>query len=247
MVKPKSILLSLVAWAVLWELAARYAASDMFPPLSHVVATAFSLVQLQSFKDAIVITARAFATGMALAIVVGVPVGALMGRFKPVDRILNVWVNIFIAAPLTAVVPALMPILGIGETTVVATVFLFAVWVIIIDTREGMVGINRSLLEMARSHGATRWQMFSKIMLPSAMPEVMTGIRLSVVRGIKGVIIGQIVVAVVGLGELFDTYLHGFQMDRFWALVMIVFLLGMTLMGAVGLVERRLTRHAKVR
>ena len=247
MAKQKPVLLSLVAWAVLWELAARYAASDMFPPLSHVVTTAFSLVQLQSFKDAIVITARAFATGMALAIVVGVPVGALMGRFKPVDRILNVWVNIFIAAPLTAVVPALMPILGIGETTVVATVFLFAVWVIIIDTREGMVGINRSLLEMARSNGATRWQMFSKIMLPSAMPEVMTGIRLSVVRGIKGVIIGQIVVAVVGLGELFDTYLHGFQMDRFWALVMIVFLLGMMLMGAVGLVERRLTRHAKVR
>lgn len=247
MVKQKAVFLSLAAWALLWELAARYADTDMFPPLSVVVLTAFKLVQLQSFKDAIVITARAFATGMALAIVIGVPVGALMGRFKPIDRILNVWVNIFIAAPLTAVVPALMPILGIGETTVVATVFLFAVWVIIIDTREGMVGINRSLIDMARSNGATRWQMFSKIMLPSAMPEVMTGIRLSVVRGIKGVIIGQIVVAVVGLGELFDTYLHGFQMDRFWALVMIVFLLGMTLMGAVGLVERRLTRHAKVR
>jgi len=170
-----------------------------------------------------------------------------MGRFKPVDRILNVWVNIFISAPLTAVVPALMPILGIGEATVVATVFLFAVWVIIIDTREGMVGINRSLLEMARSLGASRWQMFTRIMLPSAMPEVMTGIRLSVVRGIKGVIIGQIVVAVVGFGALFESYLHSFEMARFWALVMIVFLLGMVMMGLIGLAERRLTRHARVR
>lgn len=247
MAKQKPVFLSLIVWALLWEIAARYAATDMFPPLSLVVQTAFSLVHLQSFQNAIVITARAFATGMALAIAVGVPVGALMGRIKAVDRILNVWVNIFISAPLTAVVPALMPILGIGETTVVATVFLFAVWVIIIDTREGMVGINRSLLEMARSLGASRWQMFSRIMLPSAMPEVMTGIRLSVVRGIKGVIIGQIVVSVVGLGELFDSYLHSFQMDRFWALVMIVFLLGMSMMGVVGVVERRLTRHAKVR
>lgn len=245
--KTKPIVLSLLAWALLWELAARSAATDMFPPLTVVVQTAFSLVHLQSFQNALVITARAFATGMALAIVIGVPVGALMGRFKPVDRILNVWVNVAISAPLTAVVPALMPILGIGETTVVATVFLFAVWVIIIDTREGMISISRSLLDMARSLGATRWQMFSRIMLPSAMPEVMTGIRLSVVRGIKGVIIGQIVVAVVGMGELFDSYLHGFQMDRFWALVMIVFLLGMSMMGAVGLIERRLTRHAKVR
>ncbi|MDX3904704.1 MAG: ABC transporter permease subunit [Pigmentiphaga sp.] len=247
MAKQKPVLLSLLAWAILWELAARYTANDMFPPLSTVVQTAFELTGLQSFKSALVITARAFAIGMLLSILVGIPVGALMGRFKPIDRILNVWVNVFISAPLTAVVPALMPILGIGETTVVATVFLFAVWVIIIDTREGMIGINRSLVEMARSLGATRWQMFSKIMLPSAMPEVMTGIRLSVVRGIKGVIIGQIVVAVVGFGELFDSYLHSFEMARFWALVMIVFLLGMVMMGLVGAAERRLTRHARVR
>lgn len=247
MVKQKPVVLSLLAWAVLWELAARYAANDMFPALSAVVQTAFELVGLQSFKNALLITARAFAIGMLLSVLVGIPVGALMGRFKPVDRILNVWVNIFISAPLTAVVPALMPILGIGEATVVATVFLFAVWVIIIDTREGMVGINRSLLEMARSLGASRWQMFTRIMLPSAMPEVMTGIRLSVVRGIKGVIIGQIVVAVVGFGALFESYLHSFEMARFWALVMIVFLLGMVMMGLVGLAERRLTRHARVR
>ncbi|WP_299452321.1 ABC transporter permease subunit [uncultured Pigmentiphaga sp.] len=247
MVKQKPVVLSLLAWAVLWELAARYAANDMFPALSAVVQTAFELVGLQSFKNALLITARAFAIGMLLSVLVGIPVGALMGRFKPVDRILNVWVNIFISAPLTAVVPALMPILGIGEATVVATVFLFAVWVIIIDTREGMVGINRSLLEMARSLGASRWQMFTQIMLPSAMPEVMTGIRLSVVRGIKGVIIGQIVVAVVGFGALFESYLHSFEMARFWALVMIVFLLGMVMMGLIGLAERRLTRHARVR
>ncbi len=247
MVKQKPVVLSLLAWAVLWELAARYAANDMFPALSAVVQTAFELVGLQSFKNALLITARAFAIGMLLSVLVGIPVGALMGRFKPVDRILNVWVNIFISAPLTAVVPALMPILGIGEATVVATVFLFAVWVIIIDTREGMVGINRSLLEMARSLGASRWQMFTRIMLPSAMPEVMTGIRLSVVRGIKGVIIGQIVVAVVGFGALFESYLHSFEMARFWALVMIVFLLGMVMMGLIGLAERRLTRHARVR
>jgi len=247
MVKQKPVLLSLLAWAIIWEFAARYAANDMFPPLSGVVQTAFELTGLQSFKKALVITARAFAIGMLLSILVGIPVGALMGRFKPVDRILNVWVNIFISAPLTAVVPALMPILGIGEVTVVATVFLFAVWVIIIDTREGMVGINRSLIEMARSLGASRWEMFSKIMLPAAMPEVMTGLRLSVVRGIKGVIIGQIVVSVVGFGELFDSYLHSFEMARFWALVMIVFLLGMVMMGIVGMAERRLTRHARVR
>ncbi|MEW5420361.1 ABC transporter permease [Amorphus sp. 3PC139-8] len=241
------ILLSLVAWALFWEVATQIADSTMFPPLSAILVTIGEVVQLTSFQNALVVTARSFALGMALALAVGIPVGALMGRFEAADKILNVWVNIFISAPLTAVVPALMPLLGIGEATVVATVFLFAVWVIIIDTREGICGVSPSLVEMARSNGATRWQMFWKILLPSAMPEVMTGIRLGVVRGVKGVIIGQIVIALVGFGALFETYLQTFQMTRFWALVLVVFTLGFVLVELVGLFEKRLTRHAKSR
>ncbi|WP_018699297.1 ABC transporter permease [Amorphus coralli] len=241
------VFLSLLAWALFWELSTRIAGSTMFPPLSAIIITIGDVVQLKSFQTALVVTARAFAIGLGLALVVGILVGALMGRFDTADRILNVWVNIFISAPLTAVVPALMPLLGIGETTVVATVFLFAVWVIIIDTREGIRGVSPSLVEMARSNGATRWQMFRKILLPSAMPEVMTGVRLGVVRGVKGVIIGQIIIALVGFGALFETYLQTFQMTRFWALVLVVFSLGFVLVEIVGLLERRLTLHAKSR
>lgn len=247
MIRNYPIAISLLVWAALWEVVTRAIGSNMFPPLSVVIATVVEIAQLSSFQDALLVTVRSFAIGMALALVVGIPVGALMGRFQAVDKILNVWVNIFISAPLTAVVPALMPILGIGETTVVATVFLFAVWVIIIDTREGIHTVSPSLVEMARSNGATRWQMFRKILLPSAMPEVLTGIRLGVVRGVKGVIIGQIIIAMVGFGGLFDTYLATFQMERFWALVLTVFTLGFVMVQLVGLLERRLTFYAKAR
>lgn len=234
---------SLFCWALLWEIGARYIGNDMFPPLTTVLVTAVEVMQFASFKAALVATARAFFIGMALSLVVGITIGALMGRFQAVDRIFNVWVNIFLSAPLTALVPALMPILGIGEATVVATVFLFAVWVIIIDTREGVRNTPASLVEMARTYGATRWQMFSRILVPAAMPEIMTGIRLSVVRGVKGVIIGQIVIALIGFGGLFDNYLKRFQMERFWALVVTVFALGFLLVGIVGLIEKRLTTY----
>lgn len=239
--------LSLLFWLVLWEIGTRIVGSNMFPPPTIIIATIGEVVQLASFQEALIVTARAFAIGLGLALIVGIPVGALMGRFPSVDKILNVWVNIFISAPLTAVVPALMPLLGIGETTVIATVFLFAVWVIIIDTREGIHSVSPSLVEMARSNGATRWQMFTKILLPAAMPEVLTGIRLGVVRGVKGVIIGQIIIALVGFGGLFDTFLATFQMDRFWALVMIVFGLGFALVQIVGMLEKRMTFYARSR
>jgi NitT/TauT family transport system permease protein len=240
-------LLSLLAWAALWELAGRLMQTDIVPPLTSVLMAAWELVQQGSFQGALAVTARAFAIGMALALVVGVIVGTLMGALRPVDRLLNVWVNIFISAPLTALVPALMPLLGIGETTVVATVFLFAVWVIVIDTQAGIQTVNRSLVEMGRMFGATRAQIFFKVLLPAAMPEILTGIRLGVVRGVKGVVIGQIVIALVGFGELFELYLQSFEMERFWALVLIIFAIAFALVEAVAMVERRFEFYAKSR
>ena len=234
---------SLFFWALLIEVSARIAGSDLFPPLTVVIATAFGIMQFASFQQALLVTARSFAIGLALSLCVGITVGALMGRFQAVDKIMNVWVNIFLSAPLTALVPALMPILGIGDATVITTVFLFAVWVVIIDTREGIRNTPRSLVEMARVNGATRWQMFTKILVPAALPEIMTGVRLAVVRGVKGVIIGQIIIALIGFGGLFEDYLKRFQMERFWALVLVVFIMGFTLVGLVGLLERRLTTY----
>ncbi len=242
-----SIVLSIIFWALVWEISARAISSSLFPPLSVVLIAVGDVLQLHSFRAAFVQTARDFAIGMAFVVLVGITVGFLMGRYRTVDRILNVWVNIFLSAPLTALIPALMPLLGIGEVTVISTVFLFGVWVLIIDTREGIRNVPISLIEMGRVYGATRWQMFSRIMLIYAMPEVMTGLRLACVRSVRGLIVGQIVIALVGFGGLFQTFLEGYSTERFWALVVIVFALSFALTGLIGLLERRLTPHARDR
>ena len=91
---------------------------------------------------------------MALSIVIGVPLGILMGRVKIADDLLGMWVNIFSSAPLSALVPVLMILFGFGEKTIVAAVFLFAIWIIVLDTRAGVRHISPSLIEMARSYGA---------------------------------------------------------------------------------------------
>ncbi|MBJ3774770.1 ABC transporter permease [Acuticoccus mangrovi] len=240
-------LLTLIAWALVWEVVAQSVEISVLPPLSSVLVGVTEVVQLKSFRLALLETGRAFGIGMALSVVVGVPLGVLMGVFRPADRLLNVWANVFISAPLTAVVPALMPLLGIGQTTVIATVFLFAVWVIVLDAREGVRKVNPSLIDMARTHHASRLAIFTKILVPGALPEVLTGIRLAVVRGVKGVIIGQIVIALVGFGALFDLYLQTFSMERFWALVIIIFVLAFLLVEGVGLIERRVAFYAKSR
>jgi NitT/TauT family transport system permease protein len=250
---PKSLLdripsgLSLLVWAAVWELIGRFGGVDLIPPMSSIAVKAFEIVQTDSFLKALSVTAQAFGTGMVLAIVIGIPLGVLMGIWRPAEKLLNVWVNIFISAPLTALVPALMPLLGIGQTTVVATVFLFAVWVLVIDTQAGIRHVGSSLVDMARLFGGTRTQIFFKVLLPGALPEILTGLRLAVVRGVKGVVIGQIIIALLGFGELFELYLQNFLMEEFWALVFVVFALAFVLVELVGIVERRFDFYASSR
>ena len=85
------------------------------------------------------------------------------------------------------------------------------------------------------------------IVVPAAMPEIITGIRLSVVRAVKGVIVGQIVIALIGFGGLFNTYLSYFLMERFWALIIVVFVMSFSIIGLVELLERRIAFYAKSR
>ena len=156
---------SLLIWAVLWEIVGRTGVVFLLPPLTDVLAALAELSGKASFWTATASTLRSFAIGMALAILVGVPLGILMGRSEAADRLLGMWVNIFVSAPLSALVPILMILFGLGETTVMLAVFLFAVFIIALDARAGVGEMQRSLEEMALSYGATPAQLYGKIIV----------------------------------------------------------------------------------
>ena len=235
---------SLILWAVIWELVGRTGLFDIFPPLTEVVKAGAEMIPTDKFQDAIVLTFRNYMTGMVLAVLVGIPFGALMGASKVIDRLFGTWVNVFVSAPLTALVPVLMVLFGIGETTVVASVFLFALWVIVLDTRAGVIGINPSLPEMARSFGSGPVRIFFQIYLPAALPEVLAGVRLGLIRAVKGVVIGQLLVAIMGVGELFELYSRNFLFEEFWALLFIIFAFAFGTSEVVGIVEKRIEHWA---
>ena len=238
---------SLIVWALVWEIVGRHgghlsdSADDRDRP--RRLRTGAD----GSWQNATLITLRSFVLGMALPIVVGVPLGVLMGRFRVIDNIFGLWVNMFVSAPLSALVPILMILFGLGETTVFVTVFLFAVWIIVLDARAGVMQVPPSLIEMGRSYGASRWTIFTKIILLSALPEILAGIRIGLIRGVKGVVIGQILVSIIGYGELFELYSRSFDMERFWALTIILFAAAMLLSAAVEHFEKRIEYYAGAR
>jgi NitT/TauT family transport system permease protein len=238
---------SLLVWMVAWEIVGRLDLVFLLPPFTEVLAAAVDLVKTPSWQAATVTTLRAFAIGMAAAVAVGVPLGVLMGRVRRADDLLGMWVNVFVSAPLTALVPVLMILFGFGETTIVVTVFLFAVWIIVLDTRAGIRHISPSLIEMARSYGASRPALYGKVMLWAALPEILAGIRLGFIRGVKGVVIGQLLVAIIGYGALLETFSRNFRMAQFWALTIILFAFAMVVAELLERVERKVEYYAGAR
>ncbi len=235
---------SLLIWAVAWEIIGRAGVSFILPPLSEVLSKMVEIVPQDNFLIALGITARCFLLGVGFSILIGVPLGVLMGRLIVLDRLVLPWVNMFISAPLSALVPVLMVLFGFGEETVIITTFLFAVWIIILNARAGVMQISPSLVEMARSFGASNWQAFSSIYLWAALPEILAGVRIGVIRGVKGVIIGQLLVSVVGFGKLFEIYSSNFLMLHFWALLLVLFFFAFLFAEGLAWLERKVEYYA---
>jgi len=238
---------SLLVWAVAWEVVGRLHLSFLLPPLSSVLVTMVEIVPTHTFLAALWITAYAFFGGLLIAIAVGVPLGLLIGQSVIADRIFLPWVNLFLAAPLTALVPVIMVLFGLGQTTIVLTVVLFAIWIIVLDTRAGVQSVAPSLVEMAWSFGASRWIIFRRIYFWSALPEILAGVRVGVLRAVKGVIIGQLLVTIIGFGALFQTYSSGFMMEEFWAALLVLLTCAFIFDEGLGWLQRRVAYYASSR
>ncbi len=238
---------SLILWGLIWEIVGRLGVTFFVPPLSEVVHTLITVIGTPAFTKALSETAYAFVVGVTAAVTIGIPTGILMGKNRLLDELLLPWVNIFLSAPLTALVPVLMVLFGFGMKSIIITTTLFAIWIIILNSRAGVMQINRSLVEMAHSFGATPMDAFTKIYFWAALPEILGGVRIGIIRAVKGVIIGQLLISIVGFGALFELYSSNFLMSHFWAVLIVLFAMAFTISEFLAYLERRVGYYAAKR
>src|ERR671910_351319 len=185
-------------------------------------------------------TFRGYKIPIAFSVLVWCLVWEVVGRLGLISLI----------PPFTEVLgamPALIALLGFGLSTMIVTVFVFSVWVIALDTQVGVERVSPSLVEMGRSFGASKRDLYLKILFFAALPELLAGIRLGLIRGLKGVIIGQLLIAVVGMGYLFELYSRSFLMPEFWALLILLFASAFLASEAVAYFERKVSFYATAR
>lgn len=143
-----------------------------------------------------------FLYGFAGAVVIGILIGTAMGSSRVVRDYLDPIVNALYATPVIALGPLFILWLGIGIASKIAVVFILAVLPVIINTDTGIRNVDPHILETASAFSATRRQVFFKVMIPAALPFVLTGIRLGVGRGLIGVVAGELFASQAGMGYL---------------------------------------------
>jgi len=236
--------LAVVAFLILWELSARHRwIEPLFTSSPSRVFTAFrELVRTGELQRNGLASLRLFLSGMSLAIGIGVPLGIVIGWYRRINAIIDPFISILYATPRLALIPLILLWFGVGDQSRVVVVFLTAFFPIVINTTSGVRAIDPQLLRVSRVFGANDMQIFRTLALPTALPYIMTGIRLAIGQGLIGVVVAEFFLGKTGIGSMITRAGYTLRSDVAMVGVLIVAASSLILTAALRFIERRLAR-----
>jgi ABC-type nitrate/sulfonate/bicarbonate transport system permease component len=235
-------LVSLVVAIVGWEVVGWALDFTFLPPFSRVALAWWELFVEGTMVRNLFASLAGLVAGFTLAAIVGLAVGALMGLSQKVEHVLDIYVNALLASPSITYVPIFFIFFGVSRITQLAVIFWYAVFIIIVNTCVAVRSADEELVEMARSFGASDRQLLWKVRFPCALPLIMAGLRLGVGRAVKGMINGEMFIALVGLGAMIRNYAAAFDVEHLLAIILNVLVLAVLAASLVQAVDRRLTK-----
>jgi sulfonate transport system permease protein len=231
---------AIVVFLLIWEFLAPGWNKLIIRPPSAIAVAFVELIQNGELVDALVISLRAFVAGLAIAILIGVPLGIVTGRWRFAFNAFDPLVSALYSVPAVALIPLLSFIFrSQGEVSRIAAVAIFCIFPVLINTQQGVRNIDRGLLEVARAFNTSERRLWTDVIIPSSLPFMLAGIRLSIGRGLIGMIVAEFFLGLVGLGYLIIAYGNVFRIDRMFVPVIVVATLGITFMGLVQWLEGR--------
>jgi NitT/TauT family transport system permease protein len=234
--------LSVVAFLCVWEYFGLTVDPLFLAAPSKIVEAGIDLIRSGELFSAFLATFYPFAIGMAITIIGGIIIGVAMAQWRLLEYMLDPFINALYAIPRIALVPLIMLWAGLGVGGKVFILVSIAIFPVIINTFSGIRDVRGSMLEVGRAYGATRSQIFFKIIMPATIPFVMTGIRLAVGMGIIGIIVGEFFTAQTGLGGMIVTYANVFATAKLFVPIIVIGVMGVVLTEMVQALERRLSR-----
>jgi NitT/TauT family transport system permease protein len=234
-------LLSLLIVGLVWEIAGR---SGRWPlilaPISDIWIKFLQLAGTGELQRHILVSLNEFFVGFAIAAVLGVLLGIAIASSETAKDFIDPWVSAVYATPTVALAPLFIFMFGIDAPSKMAVVFLLAIFPVVINTATGMRSTDQVYIDAARSFSASRVQIFTKVLIPSALPFIVAGLRLGIGRGLVGVVVGEFIGARAGLGYLIFRSSQAFQIDAMWVGVFVLAGTGVLAVIVLQKVERRM-------
>lgn len=222
-----------------WMFAAQQFGRNVVPSPQATFEAAQRLIAEGRLQSAFGASLAVYLSGYVLAVICAISIGVLMGGFRALGKTLEVYVFALAATPRVAFIPMIIMTLGVGAEAKIFVVFLGALMPILINTYAGILGADEELVEMARSTGASRRRIFVEIVLPGAVPFVLTGMRIGATIGLINTVVAELYTAVSGLGGLLALYGNTFRMAEYFVVVLTLALIGVVVTETLRLVESR--------
>ncbi|SRR6266568_71525 len=232
----------LVAGVVAWQVIGLESANFVFVPLTTTLSSLGKLISDGSLPGALASSFSVYAVGEVMAVVSGAAVGLLFARRVILRRAFEPYLVALYAAPMVALIPFLLALIGFGFWPKVIVVFLFAFFPVEFSTQRGAQSVAPELLDVARAFRTSERGIWRHVVVPYTLPYLMTGVRQALARGLVGMIAAEFFLSAGGLGSLLITQSEQFDTGAMLATTLVITVVGVALMAAGRLVERRFAR-----
>ncbi|MDR2089584.1 MAG: ABC transporter permease [Clostridiales Family XIII bacterium] len=231
----------IIVLLVLWWILPQFIESMYFPPLGVILAEFRRNIENGELLINLYTSLRVSIIGLAVAEVLGISIGALIGWFKRVDRYLNALFQVMRCTSILALLPLFVLLFGAGELSKIIIIAWATIFPTMINTAQGVRNLEPVLVRSARSMGVRGVGLFLKIILPSASPYILAGFRLSASISLLVLVAAEMLGAAHGLGLMINDASRNFQVTRMYVGMLTIMILGVVLNAALVWLERRLT------
>jgi len=230
-------LASMVTVIGAWEFVGRRSNPLFLPYPTAVVKAGAAMIASGELLGALASSLQTVVIGFCIAGTVGIVLGLLIGRYRVVDAATDWLVNALYATPLVAVIPLVILWFGLGDLSKLFIVTILSVFPVLINTAAGVRNVPRTLIDVSTAFAANERQVFVKIILPSAVPYMMTGLRLAIGRAIIGMVVAEFFTAITGLGALIVKYGNRYDTASMFVPILVLMVLGILLTSLVRRAE----------
>jgi NitT/TauT family transport system permease protein len=233
-------LVSVVVVLLGWEVIGRQINPLFMSYPTAIAASAWDMIRSGELPAAFLDSLGTLLLGFAVAAVLGIAIGLVIGRYRSVEAATDWLVNALYATPLVAIIPLVVLWFGLGFSAKLFIVVILAIFPILINTAAGVRNVPAPLLDVGFAFDATEHQLFTKFILPASLPYMMTGLRLGVGRAIIGMVVAEFFTAITGLGALIVKYGNQYDTAAMFVPILTLMLLGVALTALMRHVESRI-------